>query len=462
MGNATTVAMLRHLPNADRLTTGVSPAQIQLSAEAVSTIGRDPSCQIVIDSQVYGMVSRRHAEIRYVCATGGAQEHWWICDRNSANGTNINQQPLQGCQILQHGDRLTLGKDGPIFLFELFLAPVPLAVQSSMVPAGRVASVINPQSLVKTPDRSGEANITLTQLFPIFSSGLDLRRKAYLWPGAIVVTFVVAMFMAIDAPLIFNLLLASFLAIGCYYLIYLLCGKHKPAWVLVGTAISTVLLLQSPVLRLFMWFFRDILPGAITTDDQVLSFPVQLIGMFFGAGLMEELLKALPLFLILGLGAGLKPRQRNHWGIVEPLDGILLGAASAIGFTMIETLGQYVPAMVQDAQLQAGLELSQLRGLQLLIPRLLGTISGHMAYSGYFGYFIGLSVLRPTYRWQILIVGYVTASGLHALWNTMGGVSPVLLAIVGMLSYAFLAASIVKARSLSPNRTQNFATRLKD
>jgi RsiW-degrading membrane proteinase PrsW (M82 family) len=221
-------------------------------------------------------------------------------------------------------------------------------------------------------------------------------------------------------------------------------------------------LLRSPVLRLFIWFFRDILPGAIATDAPGLSFPVQLIGMFFGAGLMEELLKALPLFLILGLGRGLRPRQRDHWGIVEPLDGILLGAASAIGFTMLETLGQYVPAMVQDAQLQAGLELSQLRGLQLLIPRLLGTISGHMAYSGYFGYFIGLSVLRPTYRWQILIVGYVTASGLHALWNTMGGVSPVLLAIVGMLSYAFLAASIVKARSLSPNRTQNFATRLKD
>jgi RsiW-degrading membrane proteinase PrsW (M82 family) len=456
MGNATTVAILRHLPAADRPHTGVSPAQAQLAFEVAGTIGRDPSCQIVIDSQVYGMVSRRHAEIRYAPATGGGPEHWWICDLNSANGTAINQQPLQGCQILQHGDRLTLGQDGPIFLFELFLAPA----QSPVMPAGRVESVIEPRS-VALP-RSDEANITLTQLFPIFSSGLDLRRKAYLWPGAIAVTFVVAMFMAIDAPLIFNLLLASFLAIGCYYLIYLLCGKHKPAWVLVGTAIVTVLLLRSPVLRLFIWFFRDILPGTITTDDQVLRFPVQLIGMFFGAGLMEELLKALPLFLILGLGMGLKPRQRDHWGIVEPLDGILLGAASAIGFTMIETLGQYVPAMVQDTQLQAGLELSQLRGLQLLIPRLLGTISGHMAYSGYFGYFIGLSVLRPTYRWQILIVGYVTASGLHALWNTMGGVSPVLLAIVGMLSYAFLAASIVKARSLSPNRTQNFATRLKD
>jgi RsiW-degrading membrane proteinase PrsW (M82 family) len=450
MVNASPIASLRHLPPDDRPRTGVTPPHTPLSGETVVTIGRDPSCHIVIDSHTYGMVSRRHAEIRYVPATPRDAAYWWVCDLDSANGTSLNQQALHGCQTLHPGDQLTFGQNGPVLVFEQAtgegLPPLetPLAMPSEPI----------------APPR--ESAITLTQLFPIFSTGLDLRRKAYLWPGAITVTFVVAMFMAIDSPLVFNILLASFLAIGCYYLIYRLCGKQKPAWVLLGTAIVTGLLLQSPVLPLFMWVFRDLLPGAITTDDRVLSFPVQLIQMFFGAGLMEELLKALPLFLILGLGSGLKPKLRDHWGLVEPLDGILLGAASAIGFTMIETLGQYVPAMVQDAQLQAGLELSQLRGLQLLIPRLLGTISGHMAYSGYFGYFIGLSVLRPHYRWRILGVGYLTAAGLHALWNTMGGVSPVLLAIVGMLSYAFLAAAIVKARSLSPNRTRNFATRLND
>ena len=129
---------------------------------------------------------------------------------------------------------------------------------------------------------------------------------------------------------------------------------------------------------------------------------------------------------------------------------------------MIETLGQYVPSVVSMNQLQTNWELSQLLGLQLLIPRLLGMISGHMAYSGYFGYFIGLSVLRPQARWSILLVGYMTAAGLHALWNTMGSFSPALLAIVGMVSYGFLAAAIVKARFLSPNRHQNFATRLND
>jgi RsiW-degrading membrane proteinase PrsW (M82 family) len=88
-------------------------------------------------------------------------------------------------------------------------------------------------------------------------------------------------------------------------------------------------------------------------------------------------------------------------------------------------------------------------------------VAGHMAYSGYLGYFIGLSALRRRKSWLILGVGYLTAAGLHALWNTAGEFSPVLLLIVGLLSYAFLTAAILKARELSPTRSQNFATRLK-
>jgi RsiW-degrading membrane proteinase PrsW (M82 family) len=60
---------------------------------------------------------------------------------------------------------------------------------------------------------------------------------------------------------------------------------------------------------------------------------------------------------------------------------------------------------------------------------------------------------------QILPVGYLTASGLHALWNATGVINGLLLVVVGVLSYAFLMAAILKARALSPTRSQNFATR---
>jgi RsiW-degrading membrane proteinase PrsW (M82 family) len=119
-------------------------------------------------------------------------------------------------------------------------------------------------------------------------------------------------------------------------------------------------------------------------------------------------------------------------------------------------LGQYVPSAMSDLTFQGQ---GDLVGLQLLIARILGAISGHMAYSGYLGYFIGLSVLKPARRWQILGVGYLTASGLHALWNVTGALNLLVLALVGVVSYAFLAAAILKARALSPTRSQNFATR---
>ncbi len=56
-------------------------------------------------------------------------------------------------------------------------------------------------------------------------------------------------------------------------------------------------------------------------------------------------------------------------------------------------------------------------------------------------------------------MGYLTASALHALWNATGLISGLFLAVVGVLSYAFLTAAILKARTLSPTRAQNFATR---
>jgi RsiW-degrading membrane proteinase PrsW (M82 family) len=58
--------------------------------------------------------------------------------------------------------------------------------------------------------------------------------------------------------------------------------------------------------------------------------------------------------------------------------------------------------------------------LQLLIPDILGAAAAHMAHSGYLGYFIGLSALKPSKRWPILGVGYFTASALHALSNASG------------------------------------------
>lgn len=425
-------------------------------------IGRESSCQICLDSAIYGMVSRRHTAIRPL-PTASGYPRWEVCDLNSSNGTYVNGQRLQGCRELQPSDRIRLGNNGPEFVFERaksFHAPL-----FSSSPTPPVGTPIGKNPWLASPPAPHNQGISFTQLFPIASTGRDLTKKAFLVPGAITVVFVVLLLTAVGKPGWFNLLLATYLAVGALYLVYRLCGKPKPWWILLGSALATVLILVSPLLGLFIFFFRGILPGNVQALPQGTSFPVLLFTFFFGAGLLEELLKALPILGVFLLGLLFPPSQRWRIGVVEPLDGILVGAASAVGFTLVETLEQYVPAAIENvAKMQVGPEAGQfagqLVGLELLIPRILAEISGHMAYSGYFGYFIGLSILKPRRRWMILLVGYLTAAALHAFWDaTATSLGLVFLILVGIASYAFLMAAILKARAISPTRSLNFATR---
>ncbi|QZZ18847.1 PrsW family intramembrane metalloprotease [Leptothermofonsia sichuanensis E412] len=465
-GQARTIAFLRQLaqPNLPEQTYPRYPLSV---TESVS-LGRDPRCQIVLDPLIYRSVSRRHAEVSPILSfsnAAGGDRFWQVCDLGSANGTYVNGQRLKGCQVLQPGDCIMLGQDGPRFVFECETSMEPLP-EVPPVKGARLPNLpLHRSSLrptqpppARTPYHHESDQVSWTQLFPIFSTGRHLRAKAYLVPGIATVTFVVSLFLSVGDPGLFNMLLAAYLAGAAYYFIYQLCGKNKPWWLLLASAATTALLLVSPVLDLFIYVFRTVLPGSLPGHDASVSIPVLLIKMFFGAGLMEELLKAIPILIACVLGMGLRSPLRERLGVREPLDGILLGSASAVGFTLVETLGQYVPE-IYKATLTAGEGAAQLASLQLLIPRVMGSVAGHMAYSGYLGYFIGLSVLRPRRRWRILLVGYLTAAILHTLWNVTGTISPVLLAVVGVMSYAFLGAAILKARELSPTRSQNFATR---
>lgn len=427
-----------------------------LSTTQEMVLGREPQCQIAVDPFLYGSVSLRHAKIEPVSSSPSGLT-WQVCDLGGANGTYVNGQHLQGCQILQGGDHIALGENGPEFIFE---CQTSNKITAPSVPAVN-RPVVNPRTPVSSAAHSissnPKTNITSSQLFPIFSAGEDFTQKTYLVPASITVLFVILMFTAQGNPAFFNLLLAAYISGGAYYFIYKLCGKHKPWWVLLGSALMTMLLLVTPLLLLFIFVFRGILPGNF--EGASLNFFSQLIAHFFGAGLMEELLKALPVLVALYIGRQLTSPRREQIGVWEPLDGILLGAASAVGFTLVETLGQYVPNQVQNIALEAGRGAGELLGLQLLIPRILGSVAGHMAYSGYLGYFIGLSVLKPSKRWSILGIGYLSAAGLHAFWNASASNNFFIAVVIRIVSYAFLAAAILKARKLSPRRKQNFATR---
>jgi RsiW-degrading membrane proteinase PrsW (M82 family) len=455
------IAYLRLVP--ERAVAGLKQTTHSLSTTIPIVLGRDFRCQIVLDPNVYRSVSRRHVEISAVPGMGAVEgvHVWQICDLNSRNGTFVNGERLQGCKILRVGDRIALGQHGPEFVFEYQPEFAPSSETSeagvAAAPPPALDPTLPPPRRPPVP-RSPDA-VSMTQLFPILSTGRELTRKAYLIPAGITILFVVLLFLAIGNAIAFNFLLASYLAGAAYYFVYQLCGKRKPWWIIIAMMVTTALLVISPVLDLFVFIFHRLLPGNLASTTPQTNPLILLVKMFFGAGLMEEVLKALPVFAVTAIGTRLRSPWRQKVGVWEPLDGILLGAAAAVGFSLMETLGVYVPATYKSALSQMGQDAAQLAGLQLLIPRVLGLVAGHMAYSGYLGYFIGLSMLRRRQRKLILVVGLLTAAILHTLWNAAGMINPIFLTIIGGISYAFLGAAILKARSLSPTRSQNFATR---
>lgn len=469
MGNYQQSGLLRLI--SAQSSADASQSCYSLSETDETAIGRTADCQVIIDSNLYGGVSRRHAVVR---PSGSRSPQgatlWQICDLNSANGTFVNGQRIQGCQTLNVGDRIMCSHNGPEFLFEHRATQLVDQFAATGAPAAPPSAPPQtpPANYPPQPGSVAQDNqVTVSQLFPIVSARKDLLGKGYLVPGILTVMLVVLLFIFANNPGVFNLLLALYLGGGGFYFIYRLCGKQKPWWVLFLSTLFTMVILVTPILSLFILIFRGILPGNV--QDASPDFISQLISHFFGAGLMEELLKALPIFGFFFLGSQLRPPSRQKVGVWEPLDGILIGAASALGFTLLETLGQYVPGVAADVARSSANEFAgALAAVQLLIPRILGSVAGHMAYSGIFGYFIGLSILKPAKRWQILAIGYLTSSGIHAFWNASGSLARnfgelaavLALMIVGILAYVFLTAAILKARQLSPTRSQNFATRI--
>lgn len=437
---------------------GAVEQRFLLSENQQTVLGREPQCQIRVDPFLYGSVSRQHAKIEPV-SDSDSRLFWQVHNLSSTNGTYLNGQRLQGCEVLRRGDRITLGKNGPEFFFDcqsIDQESLPEAISNAR--SSSSASNLASNNSLRTPLYS-QNDITRSQLFPIFSHKQELSQKAYLAPVAITIVFVILMFSSLGKGH-FNFLLAAFIAGAIYYFIYQLCGKDKPWWVLLGSAMMTAVMFFTPMWFVLEFIFRDILPGGgvFNTDQNFIS---ALVAHFFGAGLLEELFKALPVLAAFYIGKRLDSPRREQIGVWEPLDGILLGTASAVGFTLLETLGQYVPTVVNKVGLESGIGTGELLGLQLLIPRILGAIAGHIAWSGYLGFFIGLWLLRPSKRWKLLGVGYLTASFLHALWNaspSLGLFGSFVALAVGVTSYAFLVAAILKARKLSPTRSRNFAT----
>ena len=406
-----------------------------------------------------------------------------------AAGTVIQAGPLQWEIRAQSAPvAAPLPQAGFVAASEPAIAPQPvMPVQAGFVQAGFVqasAPALPPQAGFvqagppvgagfvpdnapgQPPRRPGGAarniiassSLSFSQIFPVMGERKELMGKGFLIPGAVTALVVALLFTYQEKGdyLHYINVLGAYIGVGLLFAMYRLCGKSKPWWIVAAPVVFTFIFLKSPLWNVIYPLFNFL--GEPKDGEGLLP---SFFHMTVSVGLREEFTKALPVFALLLIGRKLASPLREKIGVWEPLDGVLFGAASGLGFTMLETLTDYVPHMIAQATQQTGNEgVGAAMGLMLLVPRVLSMLSGHIAWAGYFGYFIGLAAMRPKHAVKLILIGWGTAAVLHGLWDsTSNGL--VLEVIECVIFYAFLIAAVLKARQLSPDRAHNFATQVK-
>ncbi|HVH82407.1 MAG TPA: PrsW family glutamic-type intramembrane protease, partial [Stellaceae bacterium] len=277
-------------------------------------------------------------------------------------------------------------------------------------------------------ENTNDGSISRADLLPFLTSFGELRRRSFLWPGVTLAIFSAALLIlaATESEKGFFWCLSGLISLGNLFLIYLWCGKKMPFPYMLFIAV--VALAIDAMLSPMIIAAERLMPEVVAP------------------GIIEESAKVIPLILVLAAAWLLPHRLQREYGLREPLDGIILAAASATGFAFLETMFIYVPKY----------------GELISAPRLLVNIFGHIAYGSTFGYFIGLAALRHRRAVPAMIavgVGFLLANFLHDLWDAMryyGGpfaiMSPIHEVVIAVVCFVVPGSLIMKARDLSPER----------
>lgn len=112
------------------------------------------------------------------------------------------------------------------------------------------------------------------------------------------------------------------------------------------------------------------------------------------------------------------------------IDGAVYGAIAGLGFVVIENL-VYIAQTVELEELTFGISALTAGDGITAIRALAGP--GHVIYSAFAGYYLGLAKFNPENRGPIVVKGLIVAAVIHALYNTLvGPVVAVLSAVTGL------------------------------
>jgi len=312
----------------------------------------------------------------------------------------------------------------------------------------------------------------------IFSSRLCL-------PGLLTAIVACVLFLVDDNPPLYFRVVACYIVLMIVTIFYQNSMLRNRLLSLVfAAAVVAAILWFDQILDIFIYVFRT-LPGL--TRPATKGFAENFAYYFVDAGLMEELIKAVPTLIglcIFLIATRLSRGGSAGWlverfGVATPMQGLMMGIAAGGAFVLIETLALYVPRIQAETANQVAEDIKVLlpnaaidpkmheslteviefaakntglvSGFFVLIPRTLGALIGHMSYAGIFGYFIGLAGLyRGAWTVPLLMIGWLLSSAVHAAKNAGAVSSPTLLVVIGIMSFVIFFTYYLKALPEAP------------
>ncbi|ACM55648.1 PrsW family intramembrane metalloprotease [Halorubrum lacusprofundi] len=180
------------------------------------------------------------------------------------------------------------------------------------------------------------------------------------------------------------------------------------------------LLVATFLLSILTATFAALLNSVAQPYFQPFGFPGLVLFFFAIVGPIEESVKL--------LAVRLYAYTDDRFDAV--IDGAVYGAIAGLGFVVIENL-VYIAQTVDLGELSlsiatlgAGDGIAALRAL---------AGPGHVIYSAFAGYYLGLAKFNPGNRGPIVVKGLIIAAAIHALYNTLvGPVTTVLSVATGL------------------------------
>lgn len=198
----------------------------------------------------------------------------------------------------------------------------------------------------------------------------------------------------------------------------------KPAQFSWSNSLKCVLFTVAVGIPLLLFVQRVPIFRALYSATQGELLP-RLLGFVLGVGLLEELCKALPVYLFL-----LRPGKLS-----DPLTSAFYGVTSGLGFAIAEGAAysiRYALNLAQgDINLGAYVLANTIRFITLPLF--------HAILAGISGYFLGLAAINPSRQSALICIGIAIAAVLHGFYNTFANQRPLGLAIITFSVILFVA-----------------------